>query len=107
VLAEVLAGLDAITAAFIYGSWAARFTDEDGARPVGDIDLLVLGSPDRDSLSAAVSAAEQRLGRPVQVTVRPADWLETGSGTFHATVVSRPIVEIGLSDQMESDGRSR
>ena len=57
----------------------------------------MLGSPDRDELYAAVSAAEQRLGRPVQATVRPADWISTGTGNFHATVTQRPLVEIDLT----------
>ena len=71
VLAEALTGIDGIDAAYIYGSWAAAFHDANASpgRPVADIDILVLGSPDRDKLYAAVSAAEQRLGRPVQVTL--------------------------------------
>ena len=46
---------------------------------------------------AAVSVAEQRLGRPVQATVRPAGWISTGTGNFHATVTQRPLVEIDLT----------
>jgi hypothetical protein len=72
----------------------ARYSGEEGIRPVGDIDLLVLGDPDRDQVYAAATAAERRLGRPVQVTVRAANWLTTGSGTFHDTVVTRPIVPV-------------
>lgn len=89
-----MAGIDGIDSAFIHGSWAARHEGEEGERPVGDIDLLVLGTPDRDQLYAAVSAAEDRLGRPVQITIRPQDWLADGSGTFHATVTERPMVAI-------------
>ena len=98
VLAEALCGIDDIDASYIYGSWAAAFHDANTSanRPVADIDVLVLGSPDRDRLYAALSAAEQRLGRPVQVTLRPPGWLNTGRGTFHATVTERPLVEIDL-----------
>jgi predicted nucleotidyltransferase len=81
--------------AYIYGSWAARHAGEPGERPVGDIDLLVLGNPDRDDVYAAASAAELRLGRDVQVTIRAADWLRDGSGTFHDTVTSRPMLRLG------------
>lgn len=96
VLAEALADVGGIDAAYIYGSWAARWSEDGGARPVADIDVLVLGSPDRDRLYAALSAAEGRLGRPVQDAVRPAGWLTDGTGSFHATVVSRPLVQINL-----------
>ena len=58
-----------IEVAYIYGSWADRWSGAQGDRPVGDIDTLVLGAPDRDSLYAALSGAEEQLGRPVQVTV--------------------------------------
>jgi hypothetical protein len=96
-LAAALSPIAGIDAAYLYGSWAARFTGETGPRPVGDIDLLVLGSPNRDEVYAAVSAVEGRLGRPVQVTIRAADWLQAGSGSFHATVTSRPLVPVALT----------
>lgn len=102
VLAAALRPLDGITAAFIYGSWAARYAGQDGPRPVEDIDLLVLGEPDRDRLYAAIERVEPRLGRPVQVTIRDADWLEEGEGSFHDTVTSRPMVPIPLEDSERS-----
>ena len=85
-------------AAYIYGSWAAAFQGNSTpvSRPVAEIDVLVRGSPDRDKLYAALSAVEKRLGRPVQVTLRPPGWLSTGRGTFHATVTERPVAEIDL-----------
>jgi DNA-binding transcriptional ArsR family regulator len=97
VLGEALAGLNGIDAAYVYGSWAARFSGEEGDRPVGDIDLLVLGGPDRDAVYAAASSAERRLGRAVQVTIRSTDWLTEGSGTFHDTVAGRPMVPVPLT----------
>ena len=84
-------------AAYINGSWAAQFSGEEGDRPVGDIDLLVLGRPDRDEVYAAASSAERRLGRAVQVTIRSADWLTEGSGTFHDTVAGRSMVRVSLA----------
>lgn len=96
VLSEALRSVEGITSAFVYGSWAARFLGLDGQRPVQDIDLLVLGEPDRDRLYAETERVEARLGRPVQVTVRGVDWLEAGEGPFHHTVVSGPMVPIPL-----------
>lgn len=97
VLGQVLNDIGGIDSAYIYGSWATRYSGEQGDRPVGDIDLLVLGSPDRDEVYAAASSAEQRLGRAVQVTIRSVDWLTGGSGTFHDTVAGRPIVPVPLT----------
>jgi DNA-binding transcriptional ArsR family regulator len=96
VIAEVLQRVTGISGAYIYGSWAARHAGQPGQRPVGDIDVLVLGTPDRDQLFAALSAAESRLGRPVQATIRDADWLDGGSGSFHDTVTSRPLLRLPL-----------
>ena len=97
VLGQALQALSGITAAYIYGSWAARHEGQTGQRPVGDIDVLILGDPDRDQLYAALSAAEERLGRPVQATIRDRAWLVSGTGAFHDTVTSRPLLEIACS----------
>lgn len=97
VLAEVLDAVDGIEAAYIYGSWAARWSGDEGVRPIADIDVLVLGAPERDRLYAALSVAEERLGRPVQEAIRPPGWIADGTGSFHATVVSRPLLQIDLS----------
>ena len=97
VLGQALTGVGGIDAAYVYGSWAARFSGQEGDRPVGDIDLLILGGPDRDEVYAAASSAERRLGRTVQVTIRATDWLTEGSGTFHDTVAGRPLVPVPMT----------
>lgn len=96
VLAEELRPVSGIEQAYVYGSWAARHDGQPGRRPVGDIDVLVLGTPDRDHLYDALGVAERRLGRPVQATVRDADWLSSGSGSFHDTVTSRPMLKLAV-----------
>lgn len=95
-LAAVLAAIDGIAAAYVFGSWATRFLGVEGNRPVGDLDVLVLGEPDRDRLYEAAHHLEARLGRPVQVTVRDADWLTAGSGSFHDAVTTQPLIPIPL-----------
>jgi hypothetical protein len=97
VLAEALRPVRGINAAYIYGSWAARHEGQAGQRPIGDIDLLILGEPDRDQLYAALSAAEKRLGRPVLATIRDPAWLDAGTGAFHDTLTSRPLLELPLA----------
>lgn len=96
VLARALGPVAGICAAYIFGSWAARHQGEIGRRPVGDVDVLVLGEPDRDHLYTVLGDAEQRLGREVQVAIRAARWLESGTGTFHATVASRPMLQLAF-----------
>jgi len=96
VLDDVLEPVEGISAAYIYGSWAARHAGQPGERPVGDIDVLVLGTPDRDQLYDALSLAEQRLGRSVEATIRDSSWLESGTGSFHDTVASRPMLRLDL-----------
>lgn len=95
-LAAALDGIDGIERALVYGSWAARYRGEQGKRPVGDIDVLVLGEPDRDAVYQAASEVEARLGRPVQVTIRDAGWIESGTGSFHDTVRGGPLVDVAL-----------
>jgi DNA-binding transcriptional ArsR family regulator len=98
VIAQALQRVSGIDVAYIYGSWAARHAGQPGQRPVGDIDVLVLGAPDRDQLYEAVAAAEEQLGRPVQATVRGAGWLEAGTGSFHENVSSRPMLKLALRE---------
>jgi hypothetical protein len=97
VLSEQLAPVPGIVAAVVFGSWAARHAGQRGVRPVRDIDVLVLGDPDRDTLYEAANLAERRLGRPVQITVHDASWLDSGSGSFHDTVTSRPMLQLAPS----------
>jgi DNA-binding transcriptional ArsR family regulator len=99
VLSETLRDVDGISEAYLFGSWAARFAGVPGRNPVHDIDLLVLGEPDRELLFERIHEVESRLGRAVQVTIRPPGWLNTGRGTFHSTIIARPLVAIPLASQ--------
>lgn len=106
-LARALVDVDGIDRAVVFGSWAAQYRGEAGERPVGDIDVLVLGDPDRDDLFNRLRPLEDHLGRPIQVTIRAARWLDEGEGTFHDTVVGRPMVEIPVSADHRGDGVDR
>ena len=95
VLNDLLAGVDGIALAFIYGSWAARYLGEPGPVP-GDVDVLVVGTTDRDELDEIARAAQDRLGRPVDIRrVRPAAWTSPDpADTFLASVRERPLVPL-------------
>lgn len=93
VLAEELAGVDGIEAAYIFGSWAARYAGQAG-RPPADLDVLVIGAPDRDALDDAAQRAGARVGREVSVTIRSPEWWRDGNDGFHTEINRRPLVPV-------------
>jgi predicted nucleotidyltransferase len=93
VLGEELAGLDGVSAAAIFGSWAARVAGEAGPSPV-DIDLVVVGRPDRDDLHDAAGRARTRLGRDINTVVVSASRWAAGDDAFLAELRSRPLVSL-------------
>lgn len=100
VLAEHLAGLAGIVSAEIFGSWAARFHGEPGPAPT-DIDLVVVGNPDRDDLHDATQAAARRLNRVVNpVVISEQRWNTSGDG-FVRELRARPRVPVIHTDRTE------
>lgn len=93
VIADELSGLAGIDHAMIFGSWAARYVGERGRAPA-DIDLLIIGTPDRDALFDATERASARLAREVNVTLRSYQWWLSGNDGFHTEVTSRPLVTV-------------
>jgi predicted nucleotidyltransferase len=93
VLAEEFDGVEGIKNAYLFGSWAARYAGEAG-RPPADLDVLVIGAPDRDELDDAAQRAESRLAREVNVTIRSPAWWREGTDGFHADVTRRPLVPV-------------
>ena len=100
VLNDLLADADGITLAFIYGSWAARYLGEPGPVP-GDVDVLVVGTVDRDELDELARTAQDRLGRPVDIRrVRPSAWnAPDPADSFLASVRERPRVQLRVGGQ--------
>jgi predicted nucleotidyltransferase len=93
VVADALAYVPGVEAAYLFGSWAARYAGERGRAPQ-DIDVLVIGEPDRDKLDTATSEVERRLARAVQVTIRRRSWWTKGDDAFRNEISKRPIVEV-------------
>jgi DNA-binding transcriptional ArsR family regulator len=97
VLGELLAELDGVEEALIYGSWAARYAGEPGPPP-NDIDVLVIGDPDEDELFDVARAAQRRLGREVNAhRISARTWRTRDSDPFLDSVRSRPRVSIDLT----------
>jgi predicted nucleotidyltransferase len=93
VIGEEFASIGGIDAIYVYGSWAARYHGEPGPPP-NDIDVLVIGSPDRDEVYDAARRAQQRLGREVNVTQRTREQWDTATDGFSAQVRNSPMVEV-------------
>lgn len=93
VIGEEFASVDGIEAIYVYGSWAARYRGESGPTP-NDIDVLIIGRPDRDEVYDAARRAQQRLGREVNVTQRTRKQWDIATDGFSEQVRSSPIVEV-------------
>lgn len=93
VIGEEFAPVDGIEAIYIYGSWAARYHGDPGPAP-NDIDVLVIGRPDRDEVYEAARRAQKRLGREVNLTQRTRKQWDTATDGFSEQVRSSPMVEV-------------
>jgi len=97
VIADEFDGLDGADAVLLFGSWAARYLGEPGRAP-NDIDVLVIGDPDRDAVDDAAERAERRIGLPVQATVRSRSQWVAARDTFIKGVRSRRLVVVLVGD---------
>ncbi len=106
VIAEEFGEVNGIEAIYIYGSWAARYEGKQGPSPQ-DIDVLVLGNPDRDDVFDVAQRAQRRLGREVNVTQRTRRQWEAADDGFTEQVRSSPMVEVpyGRNDGQVEQGK--
>lgn len=93
VIGEEFASVDDIDAIYVYGSWAARYHGEPGPSP-NDIDVLVIGRPDRDDVYDAAQRAQRRLGREVNITQRTRKQWDNATDGFSEQVRRSPMVEV-------------
>jgi DNA-binding transcriptional ArsR family regulator len=96
ILGEILAAVPGVAEAYVYGSWAARYRGQSGDVP-RDVDVLIVGDADEDNLYEAARAAEQILGREVNISrVSARAWQEPPADPFLASIRSRPLVRLEL-----------
>lgn len=101
VLAGVLTAVQGLQEAYIYGSWAARMSGLAGDPP-NDVDLLLIGTPDRDRLDQAVDQAERLLGCPVHPTIRSSAQWDHAIEPFVVEMRRRPLVAIPVATERPS-----
>ena len=93
VIADEFGGVRGMERLYLFGSWAARYEGLPGPAP-RDIDVLVVGHPNREEIYEAAERAERRLTLTVQVVFRtPQQWVEQ-KDPFIVEVKSRPLVPI-------------
>jgi DNA-binding transcriptional ArsR family regulator len=92
VLADEFAGPDGVVLVVIFGSWAARYRGERG--PPNDVDVLVVGAPDRIAMYAAAERAESQLGWRVNPAVCPPEQWARPDEPFIRAIQSRPYASI-------------
>lgn len=93
VVGEEFAGVAGVEQVFIFGSWAARYVGEPGPAP-NDVDVLLVGAPDRDEAYEAARRAQDRLGREVNVSIRSARQWKHGEDSFTKQLRSSPLLQI-------------
>lgn len=93
VIREEFCTVDHVDLVVIYGSWARRYRGEVGREP-GDVDVMVIGSPDRDDVYDAAERAERRLGVSVNPTVRSRAVWDAAADPLVATASRDALVVI-------------
>lgn len=102
VVEEEFRRLTGVDAAAIYGSWAARYHGEAGPPP-NDVDVLVVGRPDRGDVYEAAERAERRLELPVNPTVCSRGRWDDAPDALTQQIKSAPLVwVVGDLDNGES-----
>jgi DNA-binding transcriptional ArsR family regulator len=84
-----------VARAFIGGSWAARYSGQPGPFP-HDIDVIVIGNPDRDDTTDAITEALRRIGHDAQVIFRSAAAWREANDAFTRTAQAGPLIELDL-----------
>lgn len=94
VLASRLRGIGRVDRAYIFGSWARRYSGEPGPAP-HDLDLLVVGTIDPSEAYRVARQAEESLGMEVNpVVLSPEEW--TTPKGLARRIKTGPLVEVPL-----------
>lgn len=92
VIRRRLDGLVGVERAVIFGSYARGTVDADS-----DVDVLIIGDPDRDSLTERLENAGLEIGRPVNEVVMTSPELDerrARGDRFIESIDSGPVIEV-------------
>lgn len=89
VVAEEFDDVAGVEQVVLYGSWAARYEGVAGKEPA-DVDVMVVGKPDREDVYAAADRCQRRLGLDVNPTVRTAKAWRDATDALVITVKDGP-----------------
>lgn len=95
-LTTLLQGISGVEKAYIFGSWAARRSGQQGTPPK-DIDVLLIGDIDFDAADSLAEKASADLGMEVNVHRCPSPLWIKAEDPFIKTVTSQPLIEIPLT----------
>jgi len=87
-----LAGLVGVERAVIFGSYSRGTVDADS-----DVDVLIIGNPDRDALTERLELAGLEIGRPVNEVVMTSSELEerrARGDLFIESIDSGPVIDV-------------
>jgi DNA-binding transcriptional ArsR family regulator len=92
VIPKLLEAVSGLEGAFIFGSWASRYSGTAGPSPQ-DVDVLLIGEPTLKAVFKFSSLASDALLREVNpVVVSAEDW-EKKSSSFLKTLAKSPLVK--------------
>jgi DNA-binding transcriptional ArsR family regulator len=97
VIADEFAELAGAQRVLIFGSWAARYLQRHGPPP-HDLDVLVVGRPERGAVYDAADRAQQRLGMPVNPVIRSEDAWREAADPLVQQIQSGPFVAVLVPD---------
>jgi len=96
VVQEAFAGLAGVARLLIYGSWAARYHGEAGPPP-NDLDVLLVGTPNRAEVYEVAEAVEQRTGLPVHPVIASARRWNDDTDPLMRQIKAHPRIEVALT----------
>jgi predicted nucleotidyltransferase len=97
VLGSLLSAVPGVERAYVFGSWAERYEGLRGPTPA-DIDILVIGAPERDAVDRVALTAQERLDREVNITIRSHDAWQGADDGFLQSVRAGKLVPIELEN---------
>jgi DNA-binding transcriptional ArsR family regulator len=96
-LGQAMSDLAGVDQAFVFGSWAARYTGQAGLPP-RDIDVVVVGDADLQVIRRALAEVESELNFEINpVVIEPTQWAAIDPNPFVAELRTRPLVPVTLN----------